>query len=55
MRHRTSAGSQIQFDRQPGHQVHRLARAYGLALSCIARAASVWPLCKSRLDSFLLQ
>ncbi len=35
MRHRTSAGSQIQFDRQTSHQVHRLARAYGLALSCI--------------------
>jgi hypothetical protein len=30
VRHRTSSGSQLQFDRQTSHQVHQLARAYGL-------------------------
>lgn len=30
VRHRTSSGSQIQFDRQTSQQVHRRARAYGL-------------------------
>jgi hypothetical protein len=30
VRHRTSSGSQIQFDRQTSQQVHRWARAYGL-------------------------
>ena len=34
-RHRTSSGSQIQFDRQTSHQIHRLARAYGLGLARI--------------------
>jgi hypothetical protein len=32
VRHRTSSGSQIQFDRQTSQQVHRWARAYGLGL-----------------------
>ena len=35
IRHRTSSGSQIQFDRQTSHQVHRLARTYGLGSSRI--------------------
>ncbi len=35
IRHRTSSGSQIQFDGQTSQQVHRLAREYDLEPSCI--------------------
>lgn len=36
VRHRTSAGSQIQFDRQTSRQVHQWARIYDLGSLCVA-------------------